>query len=172
MLTQEQLRSAVRYCPETGQFWWVIRRGTRALDEEIGCLVTNGSLRYRQIRLYDKLYMAHQLAWLYEHGRFPPKGTEIDHIDGDGTNNAIANLRIVTSSVNKQNMSKRSDNVSGVTGVNWHASGKKWTAGIVYYGKSIYLGLFSDFADAVYVRKAAEQMLGFHPNHGREKVRY
>ena len=161
----------MRYCPETGKFWWVKLRGPRSIDAECGCLVTVGSGVYRQIRLDGKLYMAHRLAWMYVYGQLPLGGVEIDHIDGNGANNAISNLRIVTSSVNKQNMSKRSDNVSGVTGVNWHAKGKKWMAGIVYYGKSIYLGLFSSFDDAVYVRKAAEQMLGFHPNHGREKIK-
>ena len=116
------------------------------------------------------MYLGHRLAWMYTYGKFPDSGMEIDHIDGDGTNNSLRNLREVTSSENKQNMSLGSDNTSGVVGVNWHKGGKKWMASITFQKTSLYLGLYEDFDDAVAVRKQAEKTLGFHENHGRARA--
>lgn len=48
-----------------------------------------------------------------------PQGYDIDHIDGDKTNNARNNLRMVNRQVNNRNRCKRSDNTSGITGIRW-----------------------------------------------------
>lgn len=48
-----------------------------------------------------------------------PVGYEIDHKDGDVTNNHSSNLRIVTKRVNACNRKKRADNTSGITGIRW-----------------------------------------------------
>lgn len=48
-----------------------------------------------------------------------PDHLEIDHIDGNRTNNKIDNLRLVDRQINCKNRTKRSDNTSGVTGINW-----------------------------------------------------
>lgn len=49
------------------------------------------------------------------------KRMECDHINGDSMDNRQCNLRIVTSSVNRINLSKpRKDNKTGITGVSWN----------------------------------------------------
>ena len=48
-----------------------------------------------------------------------PVGYEIDHKDGDVTNNHSTNLRVVTKRVNACNRRKRADNTSGITGIRW-----------------------------------------------------
>jgi hypothetical protein len=48
-----------------------------------------------------------------------PKGYDMDHIDGDKTNNTRNNLRMVNRQVNNKNRCKRSDNTSGITGIRW-----------------------------------------------------
>ena len=48
-----------------------------------------------------------------------PVGCEIDHKDGDVTNNHSTNLRVVTKRVNACNRKKRADNTSGITGIRW-----------------------------------------------------
>ncbi len=53
------------------------------------------------------------------HGFDIPEGMEIDHRDGDKTNDQISNLRLVTRQINNRNRKKRSDNTSGVTGIRW-----------------------------------------------------
>ena len=48
-----------------------------------------------------------------------PLGYDVDHIDGDTTNNARTNLRMVNRRLNNRNRCKRSDNTSGITGIRW-----------------------------------------------------
>lgn len=75
--------------------------------------------------------MAHRLAWIYVHG-LTIGGAEIDHIDGNPANNAIANLRLATSTQQKQNKRVQSNNRSGLKGAYYHAchKGKKWRSQI------------------------------------------
>lgn len=70
--------------------------------------------------------------------------------------NRKSNLRIVTSSKNIMNSSLRSDNSSGCTGVSFHKKDQKWYATITINQNTIWLGEFTDFEDAVKIRKAAE----------------
>ena len=53
----------------------------------------------------------------------------------------------------------RSNNTSGVTGVEWRASKRIWRATICFKGKRHYLGSYHRFEDAVQARKAAEEDL-------------
>ena len=91
---------------------------------------------------------------------------EIDHIDGVRHNNEVENLRLVSSSENSKNTSKRADNTSGSVGV-YLTRAKKWAAQIGVSKNVIPLGTFADKDDAIAARKAAEVKYGFHQNHGR-----
>lgn len=53
----------------------------------------------------------------------------------------------------------RSNNTSGVPGVNWREARKKWRAEICFQGKRYYLGSFCHFEDAVQARQAAVKKL-------------
>ena len=48
-----------------------------------------------------------------------PDNKEVDHIDGDVTNDHPSNLRVVDRKTNACNRKKRSDNTSGITGIRW-----------------------------------------------------
>ena len=54
---------------------------------------------------------------------------------------------------------KRSNNTSGVPGVDWWASKGRWRATICFKGKRHYLGSYACFEDAVKARKRAEEEL-------------
>lgn len=56
----------------------------------------------------------------------------------------------------------RSNNTSGVTGVEWVPNSNKWKAVIFFKGKRHYLGMYSRFEDAVAARKQGEKVL-FEP---------
>lgn len=94
-----------------------------------------------------------------------PQGLEIDHRDGNGLNNRRSNLRVATSSQNKQNQGIRADNTSGFKGVTWVKRDRKWQARIEVGGKRRFLGLFKtpEAAHAAYVAANAE----LHGSFGR-----
>ena len=53
----------------------------------------------------------------------------------------------------------RKNNTSGVPGVDWWASKRRWRAAICFKGKRYYLGSYGRFEDAVKARKRAEEEL-------------
>jgi hypothetical protein len=101
----------------------------------VGCRMKHG---YISIRLDDTLHYAHRLAWLYVYGKWPVN--QIDHIDGNRANNAVANLREVSNAENAQNR-RKSRSKSGFLGVRKENS--KWLAEIKVNYKPIRIGLFS-----------------------------
>ena len=87
----------------------------------------------------------------------PQKGERVDHIRHNTYDNRKKYLRIGTISDNNVNRTRARNNTSGVTGVCFHKRTQKWTAYIRKDGKRIYLGVFSNFDDAVKARKQAEE---------------
>jgi len=85
-----------------------------------------------------------------------PKNMDVDHIFHNTYDNRKEFLRIVTESQNNMNVSLKSNNTSGVTGVSWHTRDEKWIVQINIDGKQIHLGYFDDFNEAVRIRKDAE----------------
>lgn len=168
-MTQDELKSRLHYNPETGIFTWLhnpsfsLRWNNRYPGAAAGSLT---SLKYVLIRIDKKPYYAHRLAFLYLYG-FLPK--EVDHIDGDPSNNKISNLRAANRSMNMKNLCRNSVNTSGITGVCWDKARKKWIASIQVNGASVYRKRFSCKSDAISKRKELEKQHGFHENHGRER---
>lgn len=80
----------------------------------------------------------------------------VDHINHDVKDNRKCNLRVTDQMHNARNVSVRSDNTSGYTGVTWDKQHKKWASQIVVEGKNIHLGRFDNVDDAVIARKEAE----------------
>ena len=73
----------------------------------------------------------------------------VDHIDRNVTNNHASNLRWVTDSENLMNMAKPKTNTSGAKNVSWHKKAQKWQVSFWKNKTFIYIGLFSDYDDAV-----------------------
>jgi hypothetical protein len=168
MLTQNDLKDLLHYDPDTGVFTWLVSRGTVRAGAEAGALHTkrNGK-KYRQIMLFGKNYKAHRLAWFYVHAEFP--SGEIDHIDGNGLNNKLDNLRAVTRTENCKNLRIPKHNTSGYPGVSWHKRRQKWRADININGKQKHLGLFENIDDAAEAYQAAAKAAGYHENHGKSR---
>lgn len=179
--SKEELDKLLRYEPDTGLLFW--RRRTEDLFVNRGghspahtCAKWNGRFAdkpalikvmhgYRAGRLNRDYVMAHRVIWKLMTNVDP---IQVDHIDGDRSNNRWENLRNVTIAENRRNVARRSDNTSGAVGVHWDRRLKKWVASIVL--KTVYLGAFDSFDEAVAARKAAEVEYGFHANHGRKAV--
>lgn len=157
-MTQEKLMELLSYDPETGLFFNKVWRSSNATPGSVAGSVQNKG--YIMIWIEGRRYMAHRLAWLYIHGEWPDK--TLDHINGVKTDNRIANLRLADNSENKQNVPPTSANTSGIVGVMWHKKTKKWQAQITIKKRTIYLGLFSIFSEAVAARYAAEKLYHTH----------
>jgi len=116
---------------------------------------------YITVHFQAVLFKAHRLVWLHVHGEPVP---EIDHIDGDRSNNRIDNLRIATRSQNRANSGTSKNNTSGIKGVNAHKN--RFHARIMHNGTAIHLGSFKTVEEAAKARReAAERLHGEFTRH-------
>jgi len=81
-----------------------------------------------------------------------PQGMDVDHLDGDGLNNARPNLRICTRRENCQN--RHSDDSSQYPGVDLH-KGRWWRARIRNTGTETHLGYYPTELDAAIAYRTA-----------------
>jgi hypothetical protein len=160
------VRECLDYDPDTGGFTWRERPPNHFLNGEFGRGRRSWNAKwagkpagakhwgargkiYWTIRLASVPILAHRLAWLLIYG--DPGEFEIDHIDSDGLNNRIANLRLATSG--QQRFNSRlyvRGTVTGVKGVTV-SSGRKilrYDARVRLNGKVHYLGCFPTIEEA------------------------
>lgn len=143
------------------------RANSRSSGKQAGTITTSNGKSYLVVRFKDMYMHVHRIAATIAYGDIPD-GVEVDHINGDGLDNRIENLRLVTRSENMKNMRKRSDNKSGVTGVS-KGRRNKWRSRIRVNNTEISLGEFSTVDEAAKARARAEIKYGFHENHGSER---
>lgn len=140
----EDARAALDYDPETGEFRWKCRPAYRIqLGDIAGSLNARG---YLLIKLGGKNVAAHRLAMFITYGLWPAE--EVDHVNGNRTDNRLANLRPSTHSQNQMNKPKRRNNSSGHKGVSWASRDRRWVAQIKYNGRHEVVGRFTDKSEA------------------------
>lgn len=150
-LTQFRLRQLVHYDPETGVFKW--RKATSNRVKAGGVAHSLCSNGYVRIGIDGRRYHAHRLAWLYVFGSWPAH--QIDHLNGQRSDNRIANLRAVTRALNTQNQQRaHADSASGLLGVTYDKSRGKYQAKIYAEGRHRHLGRFAtpEAAHAAYLK--------------------
>lgn len=179
-LTQEIVRELLDYNPDTGVLTWKYRDvkwfastgsykswNTKYANKNAGTVTVGfGGKRYLKLYILSKMNWGHRVIWLHTNGRWPE---QVDHINGDGADNRLINIREVSRSENMKNMRKTSANSSGVTGVYWNKATSSWRAIIVVRGKPVQIGMFGNLPDAAKARKKAEIKYGFHENHGSDR---
>jgi hypothetical protein len=179
------LRQLLRYEAETGKLFWLERKdhhfdnnmsqksslirakmwnSKNANNEAFTCFSRKHSAGkvYKTGAIFGITYMAHRVAWSLHYGREPE--LFIDHIDGNGLNNRISNLRSVSHIQNMKNQKLRETNTSGVCGVSW-SNGRKNGFWVARIGNK-HIGCYSKFEDAVKARHEASIASGYHQNHG------
>lgn len=161
-MTKDFLDSLFNYEQDTGNLVWKVSRGSAAKGSIAGS--TLNSKGYVQVLINRKSYKAHRLIWIIMTGN--PPINHIDHIDHNRANNKWSNLREVTRGENMKNLTKKSHNTSGFTGVTYSNRYSKWAASIFVNGKRYHLGYFIDKNDAIKARHEANIKYGFHINHG------
>lgn len=165
-LTAAVLRSIVYYDPGTGIFTWLPRAETSRHGKAFNTVYAGKTAGSPHSMGYISLLrtVAHRLAWLYVHGRWPVD--QIDHINGDRTDNRIANLRECSNAENCQNVRAHRDGTSRYVGVSYsgHSKSRPWQAAICVRGKQRNLGYFATEEDALAARISAKRAAHpFHP---------
>lgn len=149
------INERLKYIPETGDLVWV--SGTR-IGKVAGC---KNSWGYTVVRLGngEQLIGAHRLAFLLMGQQSLIEGKEVDHINGDRSDNRWVNLRPAQGSQNQANRSKQINNSSGAKGVCWHKHRAKWQAQIQFQGRMKFLGNYESLDEAKEVYELAARMI-------------
>ena len=161
-MNQEQLKSRLYYNPETGLFTWLSDRIGMKPGSVAGTTDAKG---YTSIVIDGKAHKAHILAYLYMTGLYP--SNQVDHRNGERSDNRWDNLRTCTNTENQWNSRTPSNNTSGVKGVSWNKRERKWRARVAANGKVHYIGAFKELEDAKEAIIHARELLhGEFTNHG------
>lgn len=141
----ERLREVLDYNPLTGDLILRIDTKGRTAGSVAQRELTGG---YSYVMVDGKLMRAHRAIWALVYGEWPEGG--IDHVDRDGTNNALTNLRLAGPSQNARNRIRRGK--SGYKGV--HADnkgcGRFYTLVCPGDSKLIQLGSYNSPEEAAY----------------------
>jgi len=151
----EEVKRFLDYDPETG----VITQKVSTQGCKAGAVRgTINSEGYVRLSIKGKIFSAHRLAWVLYYGKWPD--LNVDHIDGDRTNNAIRNLRVVTQSQNLQSRKGPAKGKKGglPIGVFFYGKKGKYTAQIKYDGVVHLLGVFTSVEDAEEAYLAAKRL--------------
>ena len=116
---------------------------------------------YRQTNIGAKMFLMHRIvaeAFLDDFLDLP----QVDHIDGDGANNDVSNLRMATSKQNHRAHQRKPKGCSSqYRGVSWEKNCKKWRAQCMVDGKKKNLGSFDDEREAAIARDSYAFSQGF-----------
>lgn len=174
-ITPALLAELLAYAPETGALTWKPRPmhmfanggkqsqrqnwlawNAKHAEKPALTALTAG---YPSGRVLKVMVYAHRVAWAIHHGIWPDG--QIDHINGDRTDNRICNLRDVTQAQNLKNVKKIGPNkFKGVT-----RTPSAWVARIRANGKIQHLGSFRCETAAAIAYDLAS--IEHHGEHGR-----
>jgi hypothetical protein len=160
MLTQQELKELLHYDPNTGVF---TRRTSLSNNTKVGGVVGTAATKgYSVCVIKHHRYMLHNLAWLFVYGQFPtPSKESINHINGNRSDNRIANLRLFTHAQRTANARKRANTTSKLKGVTVRKG--RFIAQIGIKGRIMYLGSYGteEEAHAAYMAAAKEEFGAF-----------
>ena len=160
-----ELRGWLSYNSDSGQ---ITRIRSASSNARAGDLAgSNHGGGYLIVRVAGRRILAHRAAWALHYGAWP--ASEVDHIDGDGSNNRICNLRLATRSQNCTNTKAKRWKAVPLKGVceSARVNGRKYRATIFVNGRYESLGTFEtpSEAHAAYV-EAAKMAFGDFANAG------
>jgi len=163
VISQREVQEMFHYQYETGELIRRDQRGNQFKGTEVGC---NDTFGYKRIRIKGNLFKVHQIVWLYVYGIMP--SMEIDHINGDRSDNRVCNLRLATRDVQVQNRNPGIGESYGLRNIRLRESG---TYEVEYrmFRKRHKVGNFTTLEDAqkaLYEHKKANN----HPDVTRDFI--
>jgi len=159
---QSELIHRLDYDANTGKLCWKMRPDNASFSaryagkEAFTCIDRDG---YRQGKFGNICYQAHRIIFKLVYGSDPAL---IDHINGNPSDNRIANLRLATSAQNLANTSVRQNNKLRIKGVDYRNG--RFRAQIRILGKKHHLGSFDtpEEASAAYAMASKNHFGDFY----------
>jgi len=151
------LKKLLSYSPETGKLYWKPRDSTtstrpssfntRHAHTEAGCLNDKG---YVLVSVKEKRLRAHRVIYAMMVGEWPE---EVDHINGNRSDNRWSNLRNVPHCSNRANTYGWSKKTSSkFIGVCKQPGCDRWKAQATVDGRTKHIGLFKTEVEAARAR--------------------
>ncbi|HBO2241547.1 HNH endonuclease signature motif containing protein [Pseudomonas aeruginosa] len=172
LLSYDGETGELRYCDAPREMFstqsaWK-RHSTFLVGKPAGSVLESGVCRYLKIQYQRKHLQAHHVAWFISTGQHVQDGWFIDHINGDGLDNRICNLRLVSRQENMRNKRLYRNKTIRIFGV-LPIRGQRLRYEVRIGGEAGQerVGIFDDFFEACCARKSAEVRHGYHANHGR-----
>lgn len=136
--------------------------------KEAGTNAKNHNIVYRIVKVGGVRTTVHKVIYAMVYGVWCEC---IDHIDGDGLNNLLTNLKPSNKKDNAKNQKKHSRNTSGCSGVSYYKASGKWLASgsKIVEGKRVivYLGYHDTIFEAACARISWQNQEGYSSRHGR-----
>lgn len=144
-----------------GNLYWTNNGPIKMRGKLAGTINERG---YVKVSVADKRYGVHQIVFAMHNGYIPEN---IDHINGNKSDNRIENLRPATKAQNGYNRKLPPNNTSGAKNVSYRADTNKWRVDVRVDGKSHCFGSYEDFDLAELVAiEARNKYHGKFANHG------
>jgi len=139
-----RISKLLTYDPKTGFFYWIMNKGRARAGTVAGAKHNCG---YVCIGIDGKSYLAHRMAVAIS-GSQLSENQQVDHINGDRSDNRLENLRVASHAENCQNSKARAHNKSGMKGVGYEPKRKMWRARVSINKKTTWLGYFNSPEEA------------------------
>jgi hypothetical protein len=145
----ERLEYLCLYNPITGMVTWKISERKRRAGKAVGTLNAGG---YLVCSIDGSLFYVHRIAWALATGSIDCE-LQIDHINGNRSDNRLGNLRLCDNAQNNWNKPGKT-----FKGAYLDKRDGRWDAKIRVRGREIHLGRFStpELAHMAYCKAAAE----------------
>jgi hypothetical protein len=173
------LRRHVSYDAATGKLYWLPRLAEDFTDarrsregiallwnaknagrEALASVNVKG---YKTGKYQGQALRAHRAVWLLHNDTWPE---QLDHINGDKSDNRIENLRAADHTINARNQPTYRNCRYGAMGIRPVPSGN-WQARLRVNGRETSLGTYPTKEDAAAAYRTAAVANGYHPNHAR-----
>ena len=158
-VTYEELISIFDYNKETGELR--LKKSTARRNKPGDLVGGINSRGYHKVKIKYKTHQTSHVCWCLATGSWPKN--QIDHINGNQSDNRFINLREASCAENQQNRKMPSTNKIGLIGASKFNG--KYKAQITHDGVHHYLGLYGTAEDAhLAYCKAKESLHTFNPS--------